>query len=321
MQDTSIPSNRRITYPRSSHPPSKELRQRTPIRYAQYQLGKMHRDGIGTEVNPEESRLWYAKACRGFLAMEENVADDRLYYRLGSMNMTGTGTEVDLERARYYFEKASELGNADALYGLGKLYLKPEFPDYDPAKAVEYLEEAAQKDNAFAKYQLGKLLCQGELVPKDIARGLPLLEELAENGVTFASYIAGKVYLKEEGWQDIKKAILYFRQAAEAGNPFAEYQLGRIYYFGNGVRADQEKGLEYLKGSAAHGNEYAANLLITIQQQHTWGVASCTASLIAQLGRIFQEQDQKQSQRQRPRMDRKHRREIEEKKQAMGIRD
>ena len=188
-------------------------------------------------------------------------------------------------------------------------------------KEAALLRMSAQKDNAFAKYQLGKLLCQGELVPKDIARGLPLLEELAENGVTFASYIAGKVYLKEEGWQDIKKAILYFRQAAEAGNPFAEYQLGRIYYFGNGVRADQEKGLEYLKGSAAHGNEYAANLLITIQQQHTWGVASCTASLIAQLGRIFQEQDQKQSQRQRPRMDRKHRREIEEKKQAMGIRD
>lgn len=292
-----------------------------PNSYAQYQLGKMYRDGIGTEVNPEESRLWYAKAYAGFLAMEETIADDKLYYRLGSMNMTGTGTAVDLELARHYFEKASELGNADALYGLGKLYLKPEFPDYDPAKAVEYLEEAAQKDNAFAKYQLGKLLCQGELVPKDIAGGLPLLEELAENGVTFASYIAGKVYLKEEGWQDIKKAILYFRQAAEDGNPFAEYQLGRIYYFGNGVRADQEKGLEYLKESAAHGNEYAANLLITIQQQHTWGVASCTASLIAQLGRIFQEQDQKQSQRQRPRMDRKYRREIEEKKLAMGIRD
>ena len=295
--------------------------EKQPNAYAQYQLGKMHRDGIGTEVNPEESRRWFARAYAGFLAMEETMADDKLYYRLGSMNMTGTGTEVDLEKARYYFEKAAELGNADALHGLGKLHLKPEFSDFDPAKAVEYLEEAAQKDNAFAKYQLGKLLCQGELVPKDIARGLPLLEELAENGVTFASYIAGKVYLREEGWQDIKKAILYFRQAAEDGNSFAEYQLGRIYYFGNGVRVDQEKGLEYLKEAASHGNEYAANLLFTIQQQHTWGVASCTASLIAQLGRIFQEQDQKQSQRQRPRMDRKHRREIEEKKQAMGIRD
>lgn len=295
--------------------------EKQPNAYAQYQLGKMYRDGIGTEVNLEESKLWFARAYIGFLAMEETMADDRLYYRLGSMNMTGTGTEVDLEQARYYFEKAAELGNADALYGLGKLYLKPEFPDYDPAKAVGYLEQAAAKGNAFAKYQLGKLLCQGELVEKDIARGLPLLEELAQNGVTFASYIAGKVYLKEEGWQDIKKAILYFRQAAEDGNSFAEYQLGRIYYFGNGIRADQEKGLEFLKESAAHGNEYAANLLLTIQQQHTWGVASCTASLIAQLGRIFQEQDQKQNQRQRPRMDRKHRREIEEKKQAMGIRD
>ena len=295
--------------------------EKQPNAYAQYQLGKMYRDGIGTEVNLEESSLWYAKAYAGFLAMEETMADNRLYYRLGSMNMSGTGTAVDLEKARYYFEKAAELGNADALYGLGKLYLKPEFSDFDPAKAVEYLEKSATKGNAFAKYQLGKLLCQGELVPKDIARGLPLLEELAENGVTFASYIAGKVYLKEEGWQDIKKAILYFRQAAEDGNSFAEYQLGRIYYFGNGVRVDREKGLEYLKEAASHGNEYAANLLFTIQQQHTWGVASCTASLIAQLGKVFQEQDQKQSQRQRPRMDRKHRREIEEKKQAMGIRD
>ena len=295
--------------------------EKQPNAYAQYQLGKMCREGIGTEVNQEESRRWYAKAYAGFLAMEETMADDKLYYRLGSMNMTGTGTEVDLEKARYYFEKAAELGNADALYGLGKLYLKPEFPDFDQAKAVEYQEEAAQKDNAFAKYQLGKLLCQGELVEKDIARGLPLLEELAENGVTFASYMAGKVSLREEGWQDIKKAILYFRQAAEDGNSFAEYQLGRIYYFGNGDKVDREKGLEYLKESAAHGNEYAANLLQVIQQQHTWGVASCSASLIAQLGRIFQEQDQKQNQCQRPRMDRKHRREIEEKKQAMGIRD
>ena len=79
--------------------------------------------------------------------------------------------------------------------------------------------------------------------------------------------------------------------------------------------------MEYLKEAASHGNEYAANLLQAIQQQHTWGAASCAASLIAQLGRIFQEQDQKQTQYQRPRMDRKHRREIEERKMAMGIRD
>ena len=97
--------------------------------YAQYQLGRMYRDGIGTEADLEDSKRWYAKAYAGFLAMEATMADDKLCYRLGSMNMTGTGTEVDLEKSRYYFEKAVELGSADALYGLGKLYLKPEFSE------------------------------------------------------------------------------------------------------------------------------------------------------------------------------------------------
>lgn len=218
--------------------------------YAQYQLGRMCKVGIGTEVDWEESKLWYAKAYAGFLAMEETMADDKLYYRLGSMNLAGTGTAVNLEQARNYFEKAVELGNADALYGLGKLYLKQEFTGYDPHKAVKFLE-----------------------------------------------------------------------QAAENGNSFAEYQLGKIYYFGNGIRADTEKGLEYLRSAAAHGNEYATNLLQAIQHQQTVGATNCAASLIAQLGRMFQEQEQKQSQRQSQRMDKKLRQEIQEKKLAMGLKD
>ena len=285
--------------------------------YAQYQLGRMYRDGIGTEADLEESGRWYAKAYAGFLAMEAAMADDKLCYRIGSMNMTGTGTEVDLEKSRYYFEKAVELGSADALYGLGKLYLKPEFSEYDPEKAVEYLEQAAAKDNAFARYQLGKLFCQGKLVQKDIARGLPLLEELAEAGVASAAYIAGKVYLNEEGWKDVQKAIRCFHMAAEDGNSYAEYQLGKIYYFGNGIRVDREKGLEYLAQSAAHGNMYAENLLRVIQQQHIRGAAS----LIAQLGRMFQEKEQRQDRVRHQQLDRKQRRQIDEKKQAMGIRD
>ena len=74
------------------------------------------------------------------------------------MNMTGTGTKVDLEKSRYYFEKAVELGSVDALYGLGKLYLKPEFSEYDPEKAVEYLELAAAKDKVLQTRKLEIIL-------------------------------------------------------------------------------------------------------------------------------------------------------------------
>ena len=291
-----------------------------PSPYAQYQLGKMCRDGIGTPQDLEASQSWFRQAYAGFLKMASTMDDGGLYYRLGSMTMDGIGTEADLEQARIYFVKAVELGNADALYGLGKLYLKQAFSGCDPVKAAAYLEQAVAENHAFAKYQLGKLLCQGELIPKDASRGLELLEELAAEGVTFAAYHAGKVYLKEESLRDVKKAIHYLQMAAEDGNSYAEYQLGKLYYFGKGVRPDQEKGLAYLKESAAHGNEYAANLLQEIHRQHTWGAASCAASLMAQLGRLFQAQEE-QRQAQQIRTDRKHRREIQEKKQALGIRD
>ena len=61
---------------------------------------------------------------------------------------------------------------------------------------------------------------------------------------------------------------------------------------------------------------YAENLLRVIRQQHIRGAAS----LIAQLGRIFQEKEQQDRvQHQQP--DREQRRQIDEKKQALGIRD
>ena len=195
-------------------------------------------------------------------------------------------------------------------------------------KIVERIETVAQKPEQVPvamtdpRYWMksAKVVSQQTLDEKAGLTGESSIVAIEEISPKSNNELGKKVQGKNEK-EEINNAIHYLQKAAEDGNSFAEYQLGRIYYFGNGVRVDREKGLEYLKKSATHGNEYAANLLQVIQQQHTWGVASCIASLIAQLGRIFQEQEQKQSQRQRPRMDRKHRREIEEKKQALGIRD
>ena len=75
-----------------------------PNAYAQYQLGAMWKDGIGTEADKSISDSWYTKAYQGFLRIEQDMADDKLYYRLGSMNLHGTGTTVDLSKI-YYFLK------------------------------------------------------------------------------------------------------------------------------------------------------------------------------------------------------------------------
>lgn len=50
-------------------------------------------------------------------------------------------------------------------------------------------------------------------------------------------------------------------------------------------------------------------------------IARSVSALMAQLTRLFQEQDQQREKNQHQQMDRKQRREIDEKKQAMGIRD
>ena len=50
-------------------------------------------------------------------------------------------------------------------------------------------------------------------------------------------------------------------------------------------------------------------------------VTHSVSALMAQLARLFQEQDQRREQNHRQQIDRKQRREIDEKKQAMGIRD
>ena len=95
-------------------------RSENPNAYAAYELGRMCRDGIGTAMNKAASDAWYRQAYKGFLVIEQNMADDKLYYRLGQMNLNGIGTAVNLPKAKRYFEKAAKLDNPDALYGLGK---------------------------------------------------------------------------------------------------------------------------------------------------------------------------------------------------------
>ena len=58
-----------------------------------------------------------------------------------------------------------------------------------------------------------------------------------------------------------------------------------------------------------------------VEPMYIPSVARSVSTLMAQLTRLLQEQDQRREKNQRQQIDRKQRREIDEKKQAMGIRD
>ena len=229
-----------------------------PNAYAQYQLGRMCKEGLGTNADHLASEQWYRQAYQGFLQMEQDMADDKLYYRLGSMNLSGTGTDVDLIQAMLYFEKAAELGNVDALYGLGKLYLRKDFEGYDPAKAAEYLEEAAKQEHSYAQYLLGKLLLRGEDIPQDLEAAIQWLEKSAEQDNQYAQYLLGKILLRGDGVEaDPKQAVELLERSIEQGNLYAAYFLGKACLSGEAIPQDIDRAIRLLTDAAERGMDAA----------------------------------------------------------------
>ena len=268
-----------------------------PNAYAAYELGRMCKDGIGTAPDKTASDRWYRQAYQDFLAIEQNMADDKLYYRLGQMNLNGLGTEVDLSQAKQYFEKAAKLDNPDALYGLGKLHLRKDSEYYNPPKAVDCLIEAAKKSHEYAQYTLGKLFLKGDEVPKNVDYALRWLEEAAANENQYAEYLLGKTLLLgvdteqdiERGVQlltasagqknccaqytlgkaylegillpqNIPESIRLLTEVADSGFAPAQYLLGKLLYRGEVVMRDIGRALLYLEQAAEKENAYAAYL-------------------------------------------------------------
>ena len=229
-----------------------------PNAYAQYQLGRMCKEGLGTTADHSASEQWYRQAYKGFLQMEQDMADDRLYYRLGSMNLSGTGTDVDLIQAMLYFEKAAELGNVDALYGLGKLYLWKDFEGYDLVKAAEYLEQAAKQGHSYAQYQLGKLLLRGEDIPQNLEAAIQWLEKSADQDNQYAQYLLGKILLRGDGVEaDSKRAVELLERSIEQGNLYAAYFLGKACLSGEAIPQDIDRAIRLLTDAAERGLDSA----------------------------------------------------------------
>ena len=95
--------------------------------------------------------------------------------------------EPDPEVRQFLHESAIH-GSVDAVYGVGKQYLKT-----DIQKAVSMFELAAEQGNIYAEYQLGKLYCFGQGVPQNMEVGMEWLKASASHGNEHASTLLEKV--------------------------------------------------------------------------------------------------------------------------------
>ncbi len=126
--------------------------------------------------------------------------------------------------------------------------------------------------------------------------------------------------MTEDGYTDIQKTVRLFQIAAAQGNHYAEYQLGLIYLRGKDLERDEPQAIRWLTLSSEHGNQYAAQLLRSIKNNRNWFAAMSTLRLLHHTSRMIRNRlEDERKGKNGSITDRKLRRKIQEKNEALGI--
>ena len=126
---------------------------------AQYHVGMMYNNGIGTQQNPKQAFEWFQKSA---------ASNDPLgAYKLGCYyDGQGAGiVTLDSTEALKYKLVAAKAGYALAQYDVALLYEKQE----NFEEAMKWSKMAADQGYPSALYKLSGLYFQGKGAPKDLA--------------------------------------------------------------------------------------------------------------------------------------------------------
>ena len=212
-------------------------------------------------------------------------------------------------------EKLWDEGYSIAAHQLGKAYRDGHGADRDTEKATEWFRRSAERGNDCSAYALGKLLLENG----QNEDGISWLKRAAERENQYAQYRLGKVYLTgEQAAKDVEAALGYLRTSADKGNQYAQYTLGKLYLLGREVERDEERAVDYLTRSAAQGNVYAQYFLDHRNDWQTASVGSAVIRMLHHMSRIFQQSATTDTVHAGMQIDRKRRRQLQEKRIAMG---
>lgn len=326
--------------------------------YAAYAAAQMYNKGEYVFKDESQAQEYYKQALAGFLELEsKNQADDNLFYKIGIMYKNGLGTDIDMDKAINYFMRSAELNNTNAKRTIALEYLSGKHLEQDIEKGLEMLTECADRGDIMSCYKLGKIYFKGEIVYKDLNTAEKYFLKASEKENQYALYSLGTLYLEKEKY-NIDNAVKYFEKALqyEEVKPYAEYSLakimldnnsyhdsekavsllessaaendwasfllGRLYLYGrDDIPKDKEKAMEWLNVSAEQGNEYAQNMLDNIHSFENALITDTIFGLFVNLSRCIADDYNRKFKSNRMSVDRKLRRIIQQKKQALGLKE
>ena len=313
-----------------------------------YKIGAMHKNGLGTEADMDMALEYFKRSAElnnknglyeygKALLIGENITQDipkamdclEKAVRLGNLNakrflaleyISGEHIEQDIDKGIEMLTECADGGDPLSCFMLGRIYFKGEFVNRDLSKAEKYLL-MADKDSGYACYYLGRLYLEEEIY--DLDKAVEWLEKAVnyDEIKAYASYSLAKILLEDNKYHDTQKAIKLLELSAEENN-WASFLLGRLYVFGTeDIEKDKEKAMEWLNRSADDGNVYAQNFLNESGSFENTMLANTVLSLFINLSRCIEDDYIRRYRSVRTSADKKLRRMIIEKKQAMGIKE
>ena len=310
-----------------------------------YKIGAMYKNGFGTEADMNKAIGYFKRSAelnnknglyeygKALLLGDKDIpkAMDFLEkaVRLGNLNakrflaleyISGEHIEQDIDKGIEMLTECADFSDPFSCFLLGRIYFKGEFVNRDLSKAEKYLL-MADKDSGHACYYLGRLYLEEEIY--DLDKAVEWLEKAVnyDEVKANASYSLAKILLEDNKYHDTQKAIKLLELSAEENN-WASFLLGRLYLFGTeDIEKDKEKAMEWLNRSADDGNVYAQTFLNENRSFENTMLANTVLSLFINLSRCIEDDYIRRYRSVRTSADKKLRRMIIEKKQALGIKE
>jgi TPR repeat protein len=234
---------------------------------AMFNMGRIFADGLGVEIDMEESYTWYEKDLNAFHKVEDKKSWKYTEYRIGKMYSQGLGTEVDYEKAAYWLTLSAEERYKYAEYSLGGLYYRGQGVEQSYEKAFDLYLKSAKQGFPYADFEVAKMYREGIGTNKNET----------ESNKFFRSAFMGFVTLEKQshddkiqyrlGWmlqngvgteKDVGEAKRYYEKSAKLGNTFACYLLAKLILAEENPTKDEiNKAIEYLREASEGGNQFA----------------------------------------------------------------
>jgi TPR repeat protein len=224
---------------------------------AQFLLATRYENGVGVEQSASQALLWFSRAAeQGHM---------KAVFRMGKLLASAHPQD-----AADYYRSAAAAGQAEGQYALAKAYADGAGLARDGVAAAHWYRAAAEQGLATAQYALAQLLVQGHSVALDREEALHWYRKAAGHNHVAAQVaivqmeLAGEIKARGQGRSKRKPSAPERRgeevrwvRAAEAGNADARYHLGLMYELGLGLEADGGQAQRWYQAAAQAGHAQA----------------------------------------------------------------